>query len=98
MALGTRHAPLASALDDEDILVAYRCICAMLERKATPSEAEHTYRDRRLPVLELAQCRMARLCAQSVADALDKLGVRGPSKDNGTAHSGRPEKVDIFVL
>jgi hypothetical protein len=73
------------------------CLDRVKDETYAPA-AEHTYRDRRLPVLELAQRRMALLGAQSVANALDKLGVRGPSKDNGTAHSGRPEKRDVLVV
>lgn len=59
---------------------------------------QRTYRDRRLSVLELSQGRMARLGAQSIANALDKPGVRGPGKDNGTAHSGRPKKRHVLVV
>jgi hypothetical protein len=41
---------------------------------------------------------MALLGAQPVADALDKLRVRRPRKDNGTAHRGRPEKCEVVVV
>jgi hypothetical protein len=57
-----------------------------------------TYGDRRLSVFKLAQSRRALLGTQSIADALNKLWVRGPSKDNGTAHGGRAEEGNVLVV
>jgi hypothetical protein len=61
-------------------------------------DTQHTYRDRSLPILELAQCRRPLLHAQPVAYALDKLGMRRPAEDNGATHSGRAEKYNVIVV
>lgn len=58
----------------------------------------HTNGHRRLAVLELAQRGMAWLHAQSVAHALDQLGVRRPAEDDGAAHGGRPDESEILVV
>jgi hypothetical protein len=73
------------------------CLCRV-RRRGPGAGSKHTYRDRRLSILELAQRRRALLGAEPVADALDKPGVRGPGEDNGTAHRGRAEKSDVLVV
>lgn len=86
-----RNALLAATLDDEDIFVSNRSVCQQLERERRSRPVSHTDRDRRLSILELAQCRRTRLHTQPVAHTVDQLGVRRPAKDNGAAHSGRTE-------
>jgi hypothetical protein len=73
------------------------CLCRV-RGDALGASSRRTDCDRSLSVLKLAQGRMALLGAQPVADALDKLRVRRPRKDNGTAHRGRPEKCEVVVV
>jgi hypothetical protein len=61
------------------------------------TNSERTYGNRRLSILELAEGRRALLSTQPVANAFDKLGVRGPGKDDGTTHRGRAEKCYVLV-
>jgi hypothetical protein len=83
------YALLAAALDNEDIFVSDRGVCQQLERERRSRPVSHTDRDRRLSILELAQCRRARFHAQAVAHAVDQLRVRRPAEDYGAAHRGR---------
>lgn len=75
-----------------DVSVSHISLCR------THKNSQRAYGNRSLSILELAEGRRALFSTQPVAYALDELGVRRPSKDNGPTHRGRAEKCDVLVV